>query len=783
MRFSRCLLVVISFIIAGLVLSSGMGLAHGQGSTGLHKVLVVPVEFKYTKLPRTPTDEWPHQDWHTHLTDEDSGVLNRVKEFYSDVSGGQLILDFDVHPEPIFLDTPVSTYGQPDPTNDPYLEDVGRLISDTVGAIDVYVDFGQYQTLMIVYAGDDDNHDDCGDASTRNGPKEQRDRCRDSGFKPDPTISSGDHEATTVAGTALPYRTSDFRAGQRVYVNRAVILPERYYANPNPNGVDNDDVFGLYVHELGHEIGARFPDLYDTGYRSPNMNPFSWGIGYWGVMGTGYNLPELNERRGINPGEPSAWTKWYMGWAPVTVQGDRVSSSGATNLMLPPMESSNRSIFRINLKGGGIDNREYFLLETRDRFVATDRTNRDTRLPGDGLLIWHVDERLAAQHPPARTLLTRWDENVLESTCINGGPAQKFIDLEEADERDDLDAFSCPDAFEKPGHNQGDKTDPYDGDAFSSFGTVRSQTNLGQPTGIALNNITRNPTTGVVSFDLTMPFRVEGITYTPPDTVKVQFNKPVDPSKVVPANFFLSAGFIGFQPDSATMGSDPYVAVLNFASLGISRRFIYTLQISGVTSSTGESLPADPASFANAIGTTVQGLLLKHTSWTQSGSPYWVVDDVVVDKSATLTIEPGTIVQFKPTPGISTDLPTGQNDITVWGCLVVRGTPTDPVIFTSSAEFPSLSDWGSIQLVEGPSERPRSIITEKRACQNHIAYADISYGTEAVVGTPASFSLTHSNLHNNATALALFNNPDLAVTGGTGVDFSRSNPTIYNNNF
>jgi hypothetical protein len=761
--------MVLISLMPGLIVLRGVDPAHAQGATGAHKVLVIPASFSDVPL---------HPNWQTDLTN----VLNRVNAFYTNVSGSQLDLQFTVHLPPISMG--VSTpYGDSDGAG---TDDPGRLIRDVVAQVDPAVDFGQFDTLMIVHSADDDLHNDCPWKSFWASNPAARQACLEFGASaapPNKAINSGVYEATTPGGQTLPYPTSDLRAGQRMYVNRAIILSERYHDNtsPNPPDLPQDDVFGVYVHEMGHEIGARFPDLYDPG-------GWSWGIGYWGVMGTGYDLPEPNERRGKNPGEPSAWTKWYMGWASVTVQGDRVSSSGATNLMLPPMESSNRSIFRINLKGGGIDNREYFLLETRDQCKGTNCTNHDTRLPGDGLLIWHVDERLAAHHVILGSLLTRWDENVLESTCINGVPRDKFIDLEEADGRNDLDAFPCPGnptPTPYPNQNQGDATDPYAGVSASSFGIDRSQTNLGQPTGIALNNIARNPTTGEVSFDLTMPFRVENIIYTPPNTVQVLFNKPVDPNKVVPVNFFLSTGFTGFHPDSATVGSDPYVAVLNFTSLGISRSYIYTLQISGVTSFTSESLPADPTSLQNAIGTTAQGLILKGTTWTRSGSPYWIVDDIVVDKSATLTIEPGTIMLFKPTPGISIDLPTGQNDITVWGCLVVKGTPTNPVIFTSSADFPALSDWGSIQIIESPTERPRSIITEKRACQNRIAYADISYGTEAVVGSPASFSLTHSNLHHNATALALFDNPDQAdvAAGGTGVDFSRSVPTIYNNNF
>ncbi|MFQ5856711.1 MAG: hypothetical protein ACE5LU_13825, partial [Anaerolineae bacterium] len=441
----------------------------------------------------------------------------------------------------------------------------------------------------------------------------------------------------------------------------------------------------------------------------------------------------------------------------------------------------------------GIDKTEYFLIENRQPgFVPSNRTNYDQRLPGAGLLIYHVDERIAAEHENfGVSLLTRWDESTLESPKgppEQGSPDQlKFIELEAADGHADLDQAHLL--------NQGDKGDPYDGDPSTErFSPARSTKNcLGCPgdfTGIAITDIAQNADDSV-SFDLDVGFRVEEVTLTNNTTVLVTFNKPVQRASVAIYNFNLveswANGFLAFRP-SQVMGyqDNDRTVILSFAgNLTIRRNHIYRLDINDVQDMSDNALVKNPTQIENPFGTTVQGYVFRDTTWTKDNNPYYIVEDLIVDKSATLTIEPGTVVLFKLTPGISTDLPTGQNDITVWGCLVVRGTPTDPVIFTSSAEFPARSDWGSIQLIESPSERPHSIITEKRTCQNQIAYADISYGTEAVVGSPASFSLTHSNLHDNATALALFDNPDLADVGDQrgDVDFSRSVPTVYNNNF
>lgn len=58
---------------------------------------------------------------------------------------------------------------------------------------------------------------------------------------------------------------------------------------------------GVFCHELGHTIGL--PDLYDT-YGS-------YGIGFWGLMGTGnWNTPE-------SPAHPCGWSKEQLGWVDV----------------------------------------------------------------------------------------------------------------------------------------------------------------------------------------------------------------------------------------------------------------------------------------------------------------------------------------------------------------------------------------------------------------------------------------------------------------------------------
>ncbi len=128
--------------------------------------------------------------------------------------------------------------------------------------------------------------------------------------------------------------------------------------------IPEDARIGVCAHELGHLLFG-FPDLYDT-------DDTSEGIGNWCLMAGG----SWNGGGDI-PAHPSAWCKAQQGWAAVT----NVVTGGT--LSLPDVKSS-RTIHRLWKDGTG--GSEYFLLENRQR------TGYDSNLPGDGLLIWHIDD-------------------------------------------------------------------------------------------------------------------------------------------------------------------------------------------------------------------------------------------------------------------------------------------------------------------------------------------------------------------------------------------------------
>ncbi len=185
---------------------------------------------------------------------------------------------------------------------------------------------------------------------------------------------------------------------------------------------------GVYVHELGHDLGL--PDLYDTDGSSD-------GIGVWDVMGSGsWN----GSPRGTSPAHFSAWSKIELGWVVPTVVGGAILGTSIAS-------AENASVaFKLPVRAASGGD-EYFLVENREP------VGFDARLPGRGLLIWHVDD----------------------SVPDNANEQHRLVDLEEADGND------------KPTQS----TDPWVSsvDGWGPDSTPNSNSYLNQRTGWKVRNI------------------------------------------------------------------------------------------------------------------------------------------------------------------------------------------------------------------------------------------------------------------------------------------------------
>ena len=104
----------------------------------------------------------------------------------------------------------------------------------------------------------------------------------------------------------------------------------------------------------------------------------------------------------------------------------------------------------------------------------------------------------------------------------------------------------------------------------------------------------------------------------------------------------------------------------------------------------------------DAIG-ILSGTLTESGSWVRDELPYTIIDDVVVQENAVLTIQPGVIIQFQ-------DL---SDDLVIDGTFKAEGTVDLPIIFTSNNEEKGPDQWGYIW-VRDPSPDAETIFKHCR---------------------------------------------------------------------
>lgn len=173
---------------------------------------------------------------------------------------------------------------------------------------------------------------------------------------------------------------------------------------------------GIISHEMAHLLFS-LPDLYD---RQGDSN----GIGRWGLMGLG-SWNSTNGVSGSSPAHLLAWSKVEAGFInPRDVEGDAIDFS------LKSATSDNDAL-RVWLDP--FRHGEHFLLEYRAL------EGSDKALPGEGLLISHVDDWVG------------YGTAGLQNDVVE----HKLVDIEEADGQDDMDLLE----------NRGDREDVYN-DAY-----------------------------------------------------------------------------------------------------------------------------------------------------------------------------------------------------------------------------------------------------------------------------------------------------------------------------
>jgi M6 family metalloprotease-like protein len=194
----------------------------------------------------------------------------------------------------------------------------------------------------------------------------------------------------------------------------------------------------VVIHETGHALGL--PDLYD--YDS-NVGP-DGGVG-------GADMMDANQY------DHNCFHKWMLDWLTPTIVG-----SGVHQLTLGPSGTTQDCVaIWPSLDAGEIFS-EMFMVQNRQPVA------NDSRLPGSGLMIWHVD---ASLNPSGK-----------DFGYNNSFTEHKYVRLMEADGREEIEMSR--------GFNVGDYYVP--GSSFGPATTPSSQKYDGQSSTVEVLNITRS---------------------------------------------------------------------------------------------------------------------------------------------------------------------------------------------------------------------------------------------------------------------------------------------------
>jgi immune inhibitor A len=221
------------------------------------------------------------------------------------------------------------------------------------------------------------------------------------------------------------------------------VMIQRYNLQPEYGGV------GVFAHELGHLL-CGWPDLYDTDYSSA-------GTGNWDLMAEGgWN------GGGTTPAHPTCWCKIQAGWInPITI------FNMAQSLTLKPYATDE---IAYKLPVGSVNSQEYFLITNRSKIGF------DSQLPGEGMLIEHVDD----------------------TQNNNTNEMHYLVDVVQADGRQDLNKNA----------NRGDADDPYptaNNREFTPKSTPSSHAYSGTDSHIAVTNIQRSGNNIILDINVAGP--------------------------------------------------------------------------------------------------------------------------------------------------------------------------------------------------------------------------------------------------------------------------------------
>jgi immune inhibitor A len=177
---------------------------------------------------------------------------------------------------------------------------------------------------------------------------------------------------------------------------------------------------GTFCHEFGHILGL--PDIYNTLTGKSNCSE-------WDLMDSGGWTDN-----GLTPSHLSAWCKTYLKWGNIKISDSKLADLKMTATEKLDDDENNVEFVKFYVLG---NTKEYFLVEYRNQ------TGFDSKLPGKGSLIWHIDESLI--------------ESRMNLNKVNIGSPNNAVELIEKDETNAglnrsqaTDLFNAGDVFGYP---------------------------------------------------------------------------------------------------------------------------------------------------------------------------------------------------------------------------------------------------------------------------------------------------------------------------------------------
>ncbi len=363
-----------------------------------------------------------------HDRDYFESHLTFVKNYFQKVSNGKVDIQFTVLPDTFSVTKTMRNYS-PAPGSDDFTP-MGQFAEEVwtkADAIYPGLNFSDYNLFVIFHAGVGR------DISLPGSLGNERDL---------PSVYLGENSLKNIFGSTFegfPVSNGNFK------ITNSMIMPEtesRELETISGTFLFEITINGLIVASVASHLGL--PDLFDT-------NTGLSAIGRFGLM-DGQSIFAYN---GCFPPEPSAWEKIYLGWADaveispgdydVSVVSKLASTLADTVILKVPINSSEYYLIenrqrdvlndgsQVTIKSNGNIFTRSFLKDTTGFYsydtdslsgVVLDVDEFDWALPGNGIVIWHIDENVI-------------NEKLAENK-INTDKTRRGVDVEEADGVQDI---------------------------------------------------------------------------------------------------------------------------------------------------------------------------------------------------------------------------------------------------------------------------------------------------------------------------------------------------------